>query len=103
MPALWKSILHQDKPGYSSESKSQFEMMPSTSQKQYRSKDRKSLSYRHDNDSDEKDLIHGKSYFTANVTAEHSSTSEEDRSGKKGSFEDGHIMRTVEVLQYHDG
>ena len=105
MPALWKSILHKDKPGYSSNTKSQFEMMNSVemnSRNVGRSRNKTTFE---DNDSDENDLIsRGNANVTTTVRAgddiEGGSARSDER--QKSSLDDARIMRTVEVRQFHE-
>ncbi|KAH7140485.1 hypothetical protein B0J13DRAFT_638239 [Dactylonectria estremocensis] len=105
MPMLWTSILHKDKPGYSSNSKSQFEMMNS-SQKRSRNAthNQASIHYNDAADSDENILItNGKSYVTTKVhggddITEHGSASG-NSDGFRASLDDSRIYRTVEVHQ----
>lgn len=111
MPMLWKSILHKDKPGYSSNySRSQFEMMSSSKQRSRNTGHTpESVHYNEDMGSDENVLIpNGKAYFTTNVragdvTTEGSTGSIGDGNGGHGvSIDDSHILRTVEVRQYEE-
>jgi hypothetical protein len=108
---LWKSILHKDKPGYSSNySRSQFEMMSSSKPRSRNTGHTpESVHYNEDMGSDENILIpNGKSYVTTNVragdgTAEGSTGSIGDGNGGHGaSLDDSHILRTVEVRQYEE-
>ncbi|KAM0194719.1 hypothetical protein ACHAPA_008643 [Fusarium lateritium] len=109
MPMLWKSILHKDKPGYSSNySKSQFEMM-SSSHKRSRNATQtpQSVHYNEELGSDENILIPaGKSYVTTQVrggddVAEGSSVSEGNRDFG-ATLDDSHILRTVEVRHTYE-
>ncbi|KAI3578550.1 hypothetical protein IWW34DRAFT_466496 [Fusarium oxysporum f. sp. albedinis] len=111
MPMLWKSILHKDKPGYSSNySRSQFEMMSSSKQRSRNTGHTpESIHYNEDMGSDENILIpNGKSYVTTKVragddTAEGSTNSIGDGNGGHGtSLDNSHILRTVEVRQYEE-
>ncbi|KAJ3547138.1 hypothetical protein NM208_g1662 [Fusarium decemcellulare] len=109
LPMLWKSILHKDKPGYSSNySKSQFEMM-SSSQKRSRNttQNPSSIHFKDELDSDENNLINGgKSYVTTRVRVGDDTTERGSASGGSNgfrpSFDDSHIVRTVEVRQYEE-
>ncbi|KAH6697164.1 hypothetical protein F5X68DRAFT_226550 [Plectosphaerella plurivora] len=105
MPALWKSILHKDKPGYSSNAKSQFEMMNSNQMNSRQTRTRTKTNF-DDNDSDENDLIaNGNALVTTTIRAgedEHESGSAESSSRPKGSLDESRIMRTVEVRQFHE-
>jgi hypothetical protein len=109
MPMLWKSILHKDKPGYSSNySRSQFEMM-SGSNKRSRSatNNAESAHYKENMGSDENILIpNGKSYVTTKIRAgddgtEGSSVGDEN-GGHAASLDDSHILRTVEVVRQYE-
>lgn len=106
MPALWKSLNGKDKSGYSSNPKSQFEMMGSEN-KNSRNATRNldTIYYNKDADSDENNLISsGPAYVTTNIRA---GDEEADRSSagadsgrRKRSVDDSRIVRTVEVRQY---
>lgn len=107
MPALWKSILHKDKPttyGYSSNTKSQFEMM-NTPQKGSRATH--NATYKDEaEDSDENILLEGRPHVTTSIhggTGRASSGLSNQNSRKKPSFDESQIVRTVEVRQYHEG
>ncbi|KAM5364165.1 hypothetical protein ACJZ2D_011666 [Fusarium nematophilum] len=106
MPMLWKLILHKDKPGYSSSSRSQFEMMNS-SQKRSRNATHNQASIHHNKaaDSDENILItSGKSYVTTKVGGGDDITDRGsaggDSAGFRASLDEARIYRTVEV--HHD-
>lgn len=105
MPALWKSILHKDKPGYSSNAKSQFEMMNSVEMNsRHAARTRNKTTYE-DNDSDENDLIsRSNAHVTTTVRAgddiEGVSARSDDR--HKSSLDETRIVRTVEVQQFHE-
>ncbi|KAM5348962.1 hypothetical protein ACJ41O_008785 [Fusarium nematophilum] len=105
MPMLWKLILHKDKPGYSSSSRSQFEMMNS-SQKRSRNATHNQASIHHNKaaDSDENILItSGKSYVTTKVGGGDDITDRGsaggDSAGFRASLDEARIYRTVEVHQ----
>lgn len=115
MPALWKSILHKEKPsyGYSSNNKSQFEMM-NTSQKGSRAAthNRGTISYKDEaEESDENNLLpDGRPHVTTSIRAgiNRQSTAENGNNNNnnnraKTSFDESQIIRTVEVRQYHEG
>ncbi|KAF4331513.1 integral membrane protein [Fusarium beomiforme] len=106
MPMLWKSILHNDKPGYSSNARSQFEMMNS-SQKRSQNAARNQTSIHHIEaaDSDENILITpGKSYITTKVGGRDDITdggsAGGDSAGLRASLDQTRIYRTVEFHQY---
>lgn len=105
LPALWKSILHKTKSGYSSNSKSQFEMMPS-SQKPSRTAAHHhgTIIYKNETDSDENDLI---SRAKPNVMTDIRAANDDLHGSGVGSkchhndrWDDSQIVRTVEVFQY---
>lgn len=105
MPALWKSILHKDKPGYSSNAKSQFEMMNSVEMNSRSAARTRNKMTFDDKDSDENDLISGtNAHFTTTVHAgddiEGISAKSDNRN--KSSLDDARILRTVEVRQFHE-
>lgn len=106
MPALWKSILHKDKPGYSSNAKSQFEMMNSSQMNSRQTRARTKTNFEN-NDSDENDLIaNGNAQVTTTIRAgddELESGSAKSSTRPKGSLDETRIMRTVEVRQFHEG
>lgn len=105
MPMLWKSILHKDKPGYSSNSKSQFEMMGSSRKGSRNVAHNQASNYNEAADSDENILItNGNSYVTTKVRGGDDVTDRGsaggDSVGFRASLEDSRIYRTVEVHQY---
>lgn len=105
MPALWKSILHKDKPGYSSNAKSQFEMMNSVEMNSRSATRTRNKTLFNDNDSDENDLIGGNNaHFTTTVRGGDDIEGNSARSDhrQKSSLDDARIVRTVEVRQFHE-
>jgi hypothetical protein len=109
MPMLWKSILHKDKPGYSSNySRSQFEMMSGSNKRSRSATNNAEGSHYNENmGSDENILIpNGKSYVTTKIRAgddgaEGSSVGDESK-GHGTSLDDSHILRTVEVVRQYE-
>ena len=108
LPALWKSIFNKQKPGYSysSNTKSQFEMMNS-SKKNSRNATHNhgTITYKDQTDSDENNLIApGKPFVTTNIRAgedeERSSSAGAQSGSRNRSFDESQIVRTVEVRQY---
>ncbi|KAF5027130.1 hypothetical protein F66182_756 [Fusarium sp. NRRL 66182] len=102
LPMLWKSILHKDKPGYSSNyAKSQFEMMNSSNKRsRHTTQTPASIHFNDDLGSDENVLIsNGRSQVTTNVRAGHDAAARKGRVG--ASLDDSSILRTVEV--HHSG
>lgn len=110
MPMLWKSILHKDKPGYSTNSKSQFEMMNSSQKKSRNTAHNRTTSghFKDETDSDENGLIGpGKAYVTTKVhggeeNSECNSAAGDSAGGFRPSTDDTRIYRTVEVRQYDE-
>ncbi|RSL43155.1 hypothetical protein CEP54_015202 [Fusarium duplospermum] len=110
MPMLWKSILHKDKPGYSTNSKSQFEMMSSQKKSRNNTTHTRTTSghFKDETDSDENGLIPpGKSYVTTKVrggedNSECNSAAGDSAGGFRPSIDDTRIYRTVEVRQYDE-
>ncbi|KAM0361143.1 hypothetical protein ACHAPK_006307 [Fusarium culmorum] len=109
IPMLWKSILHKDKPGYSSNySRSQFEMMSGSNKRSRSATDNaESGHYKEDMGSDENILIpNGKSYVTTEIRAGDDGTERNsvgNQSGGHGSsLDDAHILRTVEVVRQYE-
>lgn len=108
MPALWKSIRRKEKPGYSSNAKSQFEMVGSQKNSRNATHDLGTITYRNkETDSDENNLIpHGASYITTNIRAGEEdidqSSAGAESTRRKPSYEENHIVRTVEVRQYSE-
>lgn len=104
MPALWKSILHKDRPLYSSNAKSQFEMMNSVENSRTAGRTHNKTLF-NDNDSDENDLIsRGNPNITTTVRAGDGIEDGSARSANrhKASLDDTGIVRTVEVRQFHE-
>lgn len=106
MPMLWKSILHKDKPGYSSNySRSQFEMMSGSNKRSRSATHNAESAHYEENGSDENILIpDGKSYVTTKVRAGdgvEGSVGEESTGGGT-SLDDSHILRTVEVTRVYE-
>ena len=110
MPALWKSILHKDKPtyDYSNGTKSQFEMM-NTPQKGSRAVHHNgTITYKDESeDSDENNLLpEGRAHVTTSIrggSGPASSGPTNNNSQDKANYEESQIVRTVEVRQYHEG
>lgn len=106
MPALWKSIIHREKPGYSSNPKS-FEMLGSNQKNSKNSRSinqNRSLHYVNEHDSDENILIpNSKSYVTTQIRAGNDVGADQDSDRGTSSANDAHIVRTVEVRQYEEG
>ena len=104
MPALWKSILHKDKPGYSSNAKSQFEIMNSMEMDSRRAGRSRNKGTFKDDDSDENDLISSRNpHVLTTIHAGDELGRDGSRSGRnKTSFDDPRIVRTVEVRQFHE-
>ncbi|KAL6865491.1 hypothetical protein ACO1O0_001585 [Amphichorda felina] len=106
MPALWKSIFQKDTPGYSSNTKSQFEMMSSQKTSRNATHNHGTITYKDDAESDEGTLIPGTSRITTNI---HGGGQDGEHIGaggnspqRKTSFGGTEIIRTVEVHQYHE-
>jgi hypothetical protein len=95
MPALWKSILHKEKPDYSSNANSQFEMMSSKNSRTA-TQHRDTVTYEIENESDERNLIPGGPYVTTNIHGG------DESPRREGGFGDSQIVRTVEVHQYRE-
>ena len=107
MPGLWKSILQKNKEGYTSNGKSQFEMMDSQEMNTRRTNRTRNKSVFQDNESDENDLIMvpGAGDFKTTVRGGHDVEGESAGSGSgenKLSHDEQRILRTVEVRQVHE-
>ncbi|KAI1070698.1 hypothetical protein LB507_006728 [Fusarium sp. FIESC RH6] len=106
MPMLWKSILHKDKPGYSSNySRSQFEMMSGSNKRSRSATHNAESAHYKENGSDENILIpDGKSYVTTKVRAGDAIEGSvgEEGVGRGTSLDDSHILRTVEVTRVYE-
>lgn len=103
MPALWKSILHKDKAGYSSNAKSQFEMMNSAEMGSRRGVRTRNKSAFEDNDSDENDLISGgNAHVMTTIRGGDDIEGSSGSGGHKSSLDEPRIVRTVEVRQFHE-
>jgi hypothetical protein len=109
MPMLWKSILHKNRPSYSSNySKSQFEMMNSSNKRsRHIVQNPPSVHFNGDLGSDENILItNGKSYVTTKLCAGDDATlvsnASAENSGFGASLDDSYILRTVEVRHTYD-
>ncbi|UZP39373.1 hypothetical protein NXS19_007189 [Fusarium pseudograminearum] len=109
IPMLWKSILHKEKPGYSSsDSRSQFEMMGGSIKRSRSATDNaESAHYKQNMGSDENILIpNGKSYVTTKIRAgddgaQRNSVGNES-GGHGASIDESHILRTVEVVRQYE-
>ncbi|KAI1335078.1 hypothetical protein F5Y15DRAFT_260733 [Xylariaceae sp. FL0016] len=109
MPALWNSIFRKEVPGYTSNSRSQFEMMNSSKMNSRRNRSRTTDPYDDGEESDENKLIiHGNG---PGVTTKIQGGGDDDvetgslgrhNSLRKPSFGESRIVRTVEVRQYEE-
>ncbi|KAG9252399.1 uncharacterized protein F5Z01DRAFT_690613 [Emericellopsis atlantica] len=103
MPALWKSIRHEEKAGYSSQANSNFEMFDSHKRSRNATRDQTTVTYNDPIDSDEHTLIPGKGYVTTQIQGGGEGPAEES-AGPDTPDSQGRprIMRTTEVRQTHE-
>ncbi|KAI6778315.1 uncharacterized protein J7T54_005831 [Emericellopsis cladophorae] len=104
MPALWKSIRHEEKVGYWSQANSNFEMFDSHKRSRNATRDQTAVTYNDPIDSDEHTLIPGKGCVTTQIQGggegpgkESAGSDATDTQGKP------RIMLTTEVRQTHEG